>query len=371
MSRKRRIFDIEMPEEPAPAEAPKAPDTAPQRRSPMASAIAENAGALSSRAEAEARIRAENDALAHEYVGLKRAGLVSRLIPLGDVVTEALVRDRAPGADPDMGELIASIREVGLSNPIRVEEREDGRYELIQGWRRLSAYKALYAETGSDEWAAIPAGILPHGEGLAGMYRRMVDENLVRRDLSFAEMATVARAYAADPDTAPTSVDDAVTELFRSAAYNKRSYIRAFSRLLDLLGPALKFSQDIPRNLGLAVLKRLEEDASLVAELRARLQDGAPRSAGEELAILRAFTAPDTPEAPNAPRPAAGAGQGGSQPTTPPRRPRTTFDLSHEGERVKCTAGVGQLTLKLDRDLSRVERRKLEAGIVKLLNAIS
>ncbi|MFP7572021.1 ParB/RepB/Spo0J family partition protein [Marivita sp. S2033] len=370
MSRKRRMFDIEMPEDTPTVEAPPSPEpSGVPRRSPMASAIAENAGALSSRAEAEARIRAENDALAHEFVGLKRAGLITRLIPLDEIVTEALVRDRAPGPDPDMAELVASIREVGLSNPIRVEERGDGRYELVQGWRRLSAYKALYAETGSNDWAAIPAGLLPRGEGLAGMYRRMVDENLVRRNLSFAEMATVAQAYAADPETVPKNVDDAVSELFRSAAYNKRSYIRSFARLLDLIGPQLTFPQAIPRNLGLSLLKQLEDDDLRIEQLRDRLEAATRQTARDELEVLRSFV-PVDPQAEATPEPRetpAAKGQGAD--TT--RRPRTTFDLSHDGQRVKCTAGVGQLTLKLDRDLSRVERRKLEDGIAKLLDSIS
>ena len=137
MTKKRRVFDIDMPE----------PDSGPQissldepkRRSPMASAISENAGAMTERAAVEARIRAENDSLAHEYVALKKAGLVTRMIPVDAILTEALVRDRKTGDDEDLPELVASIRDVGLSNPIRVEERADGRYELIQGYRRMTA----------------------------------------------------------------------------------------------------------------------------------------------------------------------------------------------------------------------------------------
>ena len=55
MSRKRRVFDIELPGDSLPDAAPEAP----QRRGPMASAIAENAGALKERRDAEAEIRAE------------------------------------------------------------------------------------------------------------------------------------------------------------------------------------------------------------------------------------------------------------------------------------------------------------------------
>lgn len=376
MSRKKRMFDIEMPDDTPAPEVPAETGGALRRRGPMASAIAENAGALSQRAEAEARIRAENDALAHEYVGLKRAGLISRMVPLDDIVTEALVRDRAPGPDDDLPELIASIREVGLSNPIRVEERDDGRYELIQGWRRLSAYRALRDSEEGDSWDAIPAGILPRGEGIAGLYRRMVDENLVRKNLSFAEMAAVAQAYADDPDTTPTHVDDAVSELFRSAAYNKRSYIRAFARLLGLIGPLLHFPNEMPRNLGLSVLKQIETDETAVDRLRERLAGMSARTASEEMEVLRSLVRvePSFDQGAGQPETQAngpGAGQGGGAPGGSSRRPRTTFEVTHAGQRVKCTAGVGQLSLKIDRDLTAVERRKLEAGIARLLDALN
>ena len=192
MSRKRRVFDIEMPEEGdvttgsgaesrAPAEEP------PQRRGPMASAIAENAEALQARKSAADAIRAENDALAHEYVAMQEAGFVVREVPLDAVEMRELIRDRMPGDDYELEELVASIRELGLSNPIRVMELP-GReaVELVQGFRRLSAYRRLLEETGDEEWERIPALMLPYGKDIAGLYRRMVDENVVRKDLSTA-----------------------------------------------------------------------------------------------------------------------------------------------------------------------------------------
>ncbi len=361
MSRKRRMFDIEMPEEPAAAE-PRVNDLeqGSKRRGPMASAIAENAGALTARAEAEAKIRAENDALAHEYVALKRAGLVIRPVPLDDVLITALVRDRKAGPDADLPELVTSIREVGLSNPIRVEAREDGKYELIQGFRRLSAYREL-AKADASTWGTIPAVILPHGEGLASLYRQMVDENLIRKDISFAEMALTAQAYAADPSTKPNDVDRAVKELFHSANYSKRSYIRAFARLLDLLGPFLIYPEAISRNLGLALSKRIEEDETIVRDIRARLSKFRDRSTANEIGVLRAVLERDV---------SAPATTKGSAPVDKTRRPRTTFEFGQGARRVKCVAGVGQLTLKVDRDLTAVDRKKLEHGIARLLDSL-
>ena len=267
MSRKRRIFELDMPEEPgagaaAPEPAP-GPETFPAgkvegeqgrgRRGPMATAVQENAEALRNRAEAEAAIRAENDALAHELVRLKREGLVVDLIPLDAIDAAKLVRDRARAPDLELGELKTSIRELGLSNPIRVEAKPGGRYELVQGMRRLSAYRELLAETGEDRYARIPAGLVAESGGLEGLYRRMVDENLVRKDISFAEMAQLALHYAMDPLTPENDPEKAVAILFKSAGYQKRSYIRSFIRVVEALDGVLLYMAEIPRALGLAL----------------------------------------------------------------------------------------------------------------------
>ena len=42
----------------------------------------------------------------------------------------------------ELEELKDSIRNIGLSNPIRVEQ-SGGRYELVQGMRRLTAFREL------------------------------------------------------------------------------------------------------------------------------------------------------------------------------------------------------------------------------------
>lgn len=374
MSRKRRVFDIEMPDEPGEPIIPAgkveepAPEVAPreQRRGPMATAITEAAESTRERAKLEAQIRAENDALAAEHVRMKRDGLITDLIPLDAIDTRKLIRDRAPGADFELAELVDSIREIGLSNPIRVEPGEAGRYELIQGWRRLSAYRQLLDETGDVErWGRIPAGIAARGDELEQLYRRMVDENMVRKDISFAEMAQLALHYAMDPLTEENDPEKAVTILFRSAGYQKRSYIRSFIPLVERLGEVLMYPQEIPRALGLSLAARLEDVPGLVPAIREELADWDTRSVKDELDVLRRMAGQGAgSERAAPPQPASAAPQVSSG------KAKTTFQIERPQGRAKCTAANGRLEIRLARDFSTVDRRRLEAAVAALLEQI-
>ncbi|MDB6183064.1 ParB/RepB/Spo0J family partition protein [Paracoccus fistulariae] len=365
MSRKRRMFDIEIPaEEPETFPAGKAGDKE-TRRGPMASAIAETAESTRDRARVEAQIRAENDALAQEHVRLKRAGLITDMIPLAAIDTHKLIRDRAPVADFELAELVESIRDIGLSNPIRVEPAGEGRYELIQGFRRLSAYRQLLEETGDDEaWGRIPAGIAARGDALEQLYRRMVDENMVRKDISFAEMAQLALHYAMDPQTSEHDPEKAVAILFKSAGYQKRSYIRNFIPLVQSLGEALLYPQEIPRALGLSLAQRLEEIPGTAAAIKAELQDWDTRSIKDELDLLRRFAGQGDPVASGRAPTAKGTGAASTG------KAKTTFQIVRPQGRAKCTAANGRLEIRLPRDFSTVDRRRLEAAVASLLDQL-
>ena len=364
MTKKRRMFDIDLPEGPVPETFPagKVAET-PPRRGPMAAAIAETADASRERQQIESQIRAENYALAHEHVRLRRLGLVVDLVPLDRIAMAKLVRDRKKGPDFEMAELKASIRDLGLSNPIRLEARADGRFELIQGYRRLTAYRELLDETGdADRYGTIPAAVSQPGEDLDALYRKMVDENLVRKDISFAEMAALAIDYAADPGTTIHDPDKAVAALFRSAGYQKRSYIRTFMTVVQRLGGTLLYPQDIPRALGLALARRLEEVEGLVPLIRAELDDWDTRSVSDELAVLRRF-AGETDDSPQAPAPRA------VRPERPARA-KTSFQFDRKGGRGKCVAAVGKLEIQLDRDFTTIDRRRLEQAVRLMLDQL-
>jgi ParB family transcriptional regulator, chromosome partitioning protein len=354
--KKRRTFDIDLP-----TDAPAPEVSVPTRRSPMAAAITENADSLRERRALEETIRAENDHLAAEHVRMKRLGLIVDLVPLDLIETWKLTRDRRKGDDQELAELVESLRDIGLSNPIRVEARDDGRYELIQGYRRVQAYRVLLDETGDAErWGSIPAGILPRGEDLEGLYRRMVDENLVRKDISFAEMAQLALAYAADPGTAENDPDKVVAQLFKSAGYQKRSYIRQFIRVMDRLGDDLRFPQHIPRALGLKLCDQIEIRPEIVPVIRAGLKDWDNRSVADEIGVLQR---------------AMDGGAGGAGPVPRVAAPRsgkakTTFQVPSLLGAARCTAANGRLEIKLDRDFSALDRRRLEAALARMLNEL-
>ena len=349
MTKKRRMFEIDLPEGEVDAQLP-----TEHRRGPMAMAITETGEATRQRAEVEAAIRAENDSLAFEFVRLKKLGLITDLIPLADVRVSKLVRDRSQRLNPEVEDLMASLRAVGLSNPIRVERLPDGGYELVEGWRRLTAFRALLEQTGEDRWARIPASFVPPGETVESLYRRMVDENLVRKDISWAEMARLARAYAEDGVGGCDDLDQAVNHLFASANPQKRSYIRRFAALLGRLEKYLEHPEAIPRALGLSLANRLEQDPAVITKIVAALRDAPRRSAEEEVAILRSFDQGTPP--PISPRGNPARGR-------PAKRAKTVLRLPLLAGDVKCTAAPGKVELQTDRDFTTIDRARLESAI--------
>lgn len=348
---KRRVFDIDFPDD-APTEDP----VIEPRRGPMATAIGENAEALKERQEIVADIRAENDRLAHEHVRLKTAGLITDLLALDSIQTTKLTRDRKGGRDEELDELKASIREVGLSNPIRVEAAGDGVFELVQGYRRLMAFRELYEESGDEKYARIPAGLSAQGAELDLLYRRMVDENLVRRDISFAEMAALVQAYVDDPATECDSVDQALNDLFGSVGRQKKSYIKHFVTLLDGIGSHLKFPEEIPRALGLQLEKRISSEAGAAARIRSSLAAAMATTAKAELAVLGDLVQPPRKSS-TAPKPGKTLA-------------KTTFRQTVGEGTVRCAAAEGRVELHADRDFSNVDRHKLETAIAAFFDAL-
>jgi ParB family chromosome partitioning protein len=322
------------------------------RRGPMASAITETADANSARAQAEEKIRNENDNLAHEHVRLKKLGLITDLLSTSDIKTTKLTRDRAGARDPELEELKASILAIGLSNPIRVEQIGQG-YELIQGFRRLMAFREIAAETGNDQYLKIPASLVPRGEPIVDLYRKMVDENLVRKDISFGEMAQLALSYAADVGV---DVSDAVSELYASARKQKRTYIRHFAKVLECTAGNIVYAEAIPRALGLDLYKMLDQDVDRAGDLVEILRANVSKTAEDELQILRTFV----------------KSGGGGVVAKPARQTsaKTSLRLTRPEGEAKVTAIDGRIELRLNRDFSGLSKADLQLGIEAFLDTL-
>ena len=371
MSKKRSVFDInfELDAEEEAVEFPAGNSTATEievykveghplqnhepalpRRGPMASAIAETAEATHERANAEAAIRAENDALAHEHVRLKKLGLITDLIQTSEVMTSKLTRDRSANVDPEIGELKDSIMAVGLSNPIRVEKTDNG-FELIQGFRRLSAFRQLAEETGDPRYTRIPAAMVPRGEPLVGLYRKMVDENLIRKELSFGEMAQLALSYARDERI---DVAEAVSTLYASAIKQKRTYIRQFARVLEALDGTVHYPEAIPRALGLDLYKLIDGQPGRAGEIAAKLIAVPDRDKDAEMGVLRdALT-----------------GRKKSEVRDAKSVSKTSLRMGRPEGQARVTATDGKLELRLERDFSAIPRARLQQSIEAFLAAL-
>src|SRR5688572_29427740 len=68
---------------------------------------------------------------------------------------------RKHGAGDDLAELIASIKSLGVIQPLLVRSNCDG-FEVVAGQRRLLACQAIAEETGKAE--LVPCGILQAGD---------------------------------------------------------------------------------------------------------------------------------------------------------------------------------------------------------------
>jgi ParB family chromosome partitioning protein len=154
-----------------------------------------------------------------------------------------------------------------------------------------------------------------------------------------------------------------VAVLFKSASYQKRSYIRTFMTVVDRLGKDLRFAQDIPRALGLALARRLDEVDGLAMQIQADLKGWDNRSVADELEVLRRY-AGDAAEV---------AAPASARPVPKPKgaaRAKTSFQFDRREGRGKCVAAVGKLEIQLDRDFTTVDRRRLEQAVRLMLDQL-
>ena len=282
----RNKFGFDPIEDPAPTKRRREPG-------PMGTAVREAASSLAESTEGLVEQRRMNAADAKAWRQAQEDGRVLVEIPVGDILTDALPRDRldleAVASSDEMEELKTSIRERGQKEPIEVFSLDDC-YQLKKGWRRLTALRQLHAETGDARFGVAVARVSEGQGGRIDLYIDMVEENVIREDLSFAEMAQVVIIAASEEGVA---ADELVNRIYASLHKMKRSYIRSFVFLLQTLGDALPFPKALSRNLGVDVARKLQSDPSVAGQLGASLVGAADPEA--QAAILKAFLSEQKP----------------------------------------------------------------------------
>lgn len=335
----------------------------PRRRpGPMGAAGRDVADSLTAATEAQVEARRRNAADAKEYRTAQAEGRLLVTLPLDAVHVDGLPRDRLDldvvAAAEEMDELKASIRTRGQREPIEVYVDADGRRQLKKGWRRMTALRALYAETGDPRFATVVARVRDETEDRVALYVDMVEENAIRQDLGFADMAGVALKAAADPATGLTDTEAAVARLYASLSRVKRSYIRQFVALLEALGPALRWPQAVGRDLGVGAARALRAKPWLLEPLRERLAEAADAEA-QNAALSWAAEAGDRPPAPE-------IGAEGAIPARPAAPGRVSF--RHHALTVE--ARPGQLRLRGRLDFAAYPRARLDAAVAALIAAL-
>lgn len=149
-------------------------------------------------------------------------------IPLTQIETTAIPRDRTLIDTNALDELTASIRQNGLRLPIEVSPTATG-FALIAGFRRHLAFQTLAK---SDEtFAKIPAFIRTPQSTPKAM-AAMIEENEMRQSLSPWERAHII-VRATDMGTFET-YDAALKTLFPHATRQKRARLRAIADVVDI-----------------------------------------------------------------------------------------------------------------------------------------
>lgn len=183
-----------------------------------------------------------------------------REVPI-DAVSPNPRQPRAHFDEDALGELVTSIREVGLLQPIVVRPLGDERFELVMGERRLRAAR----EAGLTE---IPAIVRETAE--ADRLRDALLENLHRQALNPLEEAA---AYAQLLEDFGATHEELATRIGRS-----RSHVTNTIRLLNLPAP-------VQRRVAAGVLSAGHARALLSLEDAARQEELATRAVAEGMSV--------------------------------------------------------------------------------------
>lgn len=268
---KRRALELPDAAELAELEAGFAAKPVPDRLGVVAP-IAQVAGEAAAEGEQGDRIV---NAEAENWRRAREEGRVVDRVPVDEIVTEHLVRDRMSYTQEEFDELKLSIRANGVRSPVELVPLEQG-WGLISGWRRVAAVQALHAE-GLEGFDTVPAIVRPSQEA-GGAYLAMVEENEVRAQLTPYERGRIAVVAAGQG--AFRDVEAAIAGLYAAASKAKRSKIRSFALIHEELGDLLTFPTELSEKAGLRLAAAVRD--GYASKLRSALARGMGTSPADE-----------------------------------------------------------------------------------------
>ncbi len=219
-------------------------------------------------------------ALRNEAEPLLVAGAHFAELPLTAIVPNPR-QPRTVFDEEAMAELVHSIKEVGLLQPVVVRPVGEGRYELIMGERRWRATKASGAET-------IPAIVRETGDDV--MLRDALLENLHRSQLNPLEEAAAYQQLLDDFECTHTELAERIGR--------SRPQISNTLRLLQLSPPVQRRVAAGVLSAGHARALLGVPDAAAQEKLATRVvAEGISVRALEEMVALGAGDAEDKPKA--------------------------------------------------------------------------
>lgn len=207
-------------------------------------------------------------------------GLVVSEIPIAQIMTDAMVRDRTVLDADEMLELRLSIAANGVRLPIEVYA-DGANYHLLSGYRRLMAVRGLADLSDDGSHSTIKAFVRPKADTVSG-FVAMVEENEIRANLSHYERGRIA--VIAAQQGAFGSTEEAVNVLFSSASKSKRSKVRSFAEVFEMLGDMLSYPEDLTERRGLRLAGVLRQGGE--SRLRDALGAGQYTNVDDEWARL-------------------------------------------------------------------------------------
>ena len=232
---------------------------------------------------AESAAQAALDEVSETLSRARSEGRMVIALPLSQIDTGHLVRDRLPVEDSEMEALVESLRNRGQQSPVEVTPLGKDRYGLISGWRRCLALERVHGD------AAEVLALVRHPETSGAAYVAMVEENEIRTGLSFYERARVVvktvenRVY--------SSEKEALNALFGHVPRARRSKVKSFISIVRALDTGLRFPQVISERAGLSLAKAIDQDPTLAGRIIARLSKEMPQTAEAEQAVIAACLA--------------------------------------------------------------------------------